>query len=99
MYVRMYAFVVGDNIRRDVGKAIKYLQLASHGGKSCDMHEGHVTVTPFPCMYVHVRMYVTTDHLHALYMLGIINAEGNGVKRSCNFGVEVRTYVCKYVHT
>ena len=64
MYVRMYAFVVGDNIRRDVGKAIKYLQLASHGGKSCDMHEGHVTVTPFPCMYVHVRTLLQTTSMH-----------------------------------
>ena len=81
-----------------MGKGVKYLQLASHGGvcvcvcvcvcvaastvchRSCDGRN------PNSCL---------AENLYALYLLGTINAEGNGVKRSCNFGVEV--YIHRYL--
>ena len=39
-----------------------------------------------------------SGHLKAIYSLGEMNAEGVGVKRNCNYAVEVHTYIHEDYH-
>ncbi len=75
----MFKFALADGygLPRDRVNAFRYFQLASHGGK----------YLWFQCIIS--MMGHCIGHLKAIYNLGEMNAEGIGIKRNCNYAVEV----------
>ena len=69
----------GYGTKRNFNKAMRYFQLASHGGR----------LYPLKSYSIYKIKSLIAGHLLAIYSLAEMHAEGQAVKRNCNYAVEV----------